>query len=205
VTVEASPKAGARVRVRSSNGRLTIDTHEGDRGINLLGGSRPPTVTVYFRQLEELELSGAVKVRGDALRADRLRVDASGAATVEIDQLQVSSLVFDASGAIKAELAGTATDQETSISGAAVYRAGRLKSQSTSISVSGAGKAIVNAERKLDAKITGAGAVEYFGDPAVTQRVSGAGKITRRTSASVEPARMRASAQALCPFAAGSS
>jgi hypothetical protein len=182
VTVEASPKAGARVRVRSSNGRLVIDTHDGERGINLFGGGRAPTVTIYFRQLEEIELSGAVKVRAEALRADVLRIDASGAATVEIEQLQVRALVFEASGAIKAELAGTATEQETSISGAAVYRADKLKSQSASISVSGAGKAIVNAERKLDAKITGAGVVEYIGDPAVTQRVSGAGKITRRAA-----------------------
>lgn len=183
VTVAASPRAGARVRVRSANGRLTIDTHDTEGSWSWFGsGGRAPIVTIYFKQLERVDLSGAVKVRAESLRGDRLRIDASGATTIEIERLQVSALQFEGSGAIKAELAGTATEQEISISGAAAYRAGKLASQSASVEVSGAGKAIVNAQRKLDASITGAGVIEYLGDPAVTQRVSGAGKITRRSA-----------------------
>lgn len=193
VTVEASPKVGARVRVRSHEGRLRIDTRDDEEPGLLLfgGGGRPPTVTVYFRQLKLLRIGGAVKVTADALRAERLRIEAAGATTFEVGALEVDALRFEGSGASKGELAGTAAEQHVSISGAGVYRAAKLKSQSATIRVSGAGRAIVHAERKLDATASGAGAVEYSGDPAVTQQVSGAGKITRRTSADIAPARLR--------------
>ena len=187
VTVEASPKAGARVRVRSEAGRLSINTHEAEPGRIWLGGGRTPLVTVYFRTLEELRVRGAVKVRSEALKSDRLRIDASGATIIEFEMLETGALHFDASGAVKGEFAGTATAQEVSVSGAGVYRAGKLMSQTATVAVGGAGKAVVNAQRKLHATITGAGAVEYFGDPALTHRISGAGKIIRRSAGGVAP------------------
>ena len=193
VTVEASPKVGARVRVRSHDGRLRIDTRDDEEpGLLLFGsGGRPPTVTVYFRQLKLLRIGGAVKVTADALRADRLRIDAAGATTFEVGALDANALRFEGSGASKSEVAGTAAEQHVSISGAGVYRAAKLLSQSVKINVSGAARAIVHAERKLDATASGAGAVEYSGDPAVAQQLSGAGKITRRTSADIAPTRLR--------------
>jgi hypothetical protein len=190
VTVEGSPRNPARVRVRSEDGRLSIDV-EPERGWFTFGQHRPPTITIHFRTLERLSLSGAVKVQAAAIDTPSLRVDASGATTVRIDELKTASLSFSGSGAVTGELAGTATSQRISISGAGTFRAPKLASDEVTVKVSGAGKVVVQAQKKLEASISGAGAIDYYGDPQVTQRVSGAGRITRR-SADAAPARMRA-------------
>jgi hypothetical protein len=193
VTVEAAPKSQTRVRVRSREGRLTIDVGESTSWMSWFGSSgRQPTITVHFKTLEALKMSGAIKVTSNAIASPTLRVSAAGAASIKVDVLKVDSLRFSGSGAVKGEFAGSATDQEISISGAGAYRAPKLASQTASVSVSGAGKVIVNAQKKLDASISGAGAIEYFGDPVVTQRVSGAGKITRRSASEVGVSRLRA-------------
>ena len=179
VVVEAPGKSEVRVRVRSNNGRLTIDV--GDPAFKLwMGGPAEPTVTVYFRTLDSLTTSGSVKVTAATIVSPSLEVKASGAATIRVDALKVDSLRFAGAGAVKGELAGSATEQTVQISGAGTYRGSRLASETAKVTVSGAGKVSVNAKRELDASISGAGAIEYFGDPVLRQRVSGAGKITRR-------------------------
>jgi Putative auto-transporter adhesin, head GIN domain len=194
VLIEASPKARSRIRVRSRDGRLRIDASENIPWWSWFsGGGRRPTITVHFKTLEVLEMSGAVKVTSSAIQGRQLRVSAAGATSLKVDALNVESLRFSGSGAVKGELAGSATDQAISISGAGAYRAPKLASQTAEVSVSGAGKVIVNVRKKLDASISGAGAIEYFGDPMLKQRISGAGKITRRSSAGeAAPVRLRA-------------
>ena len=194
VLVEASPKARSRIRVRSRDGRLRIDTSENASWWSWFagGGGRRPTITVYFKSLESLEMSGAIKATSDAIRSPKLRVNASGAASMKVGALNVEALLFSGSGAVKGDFAGSATEQKISISGAGAYRAPKLVSETAAVTVSGAGKVVVNARKKLDASISGAGAIEYFGDPVLKQQVSGAGKITRRSSSAVDPAHLRA-------------
>lgn len=180
VVVEAPAKSEARVRVRSNNGRLTIDVGESPTFKLWMGGADEPRVIVYFRALESLKTSGSIKVTAATIVSPSLAIDASGAATIRVDALKVDALRFSGSGAVKGEFAGTATEQTIQISGAGSYRGSKLASETAKVTVSGAGKVSVNAKRQLDASISGAGAIEYFGDPALRQRVSGAGKITRR-------------------------
>lgn len=196
VTVEASPRLASRIRVRSSEGRLSIDAVDGRPWWSVLGGGgvRPPTVTVHFRTLDALDVSGAVKVNAASIDTPKLSVTAAGAASLSIDALRAQSLDFDGAGAVKAELAGTLADQSVSIAGAGDYRASKLASQSARIDVSGAGRAVVNVEKRLEADISGAGSIEYFGDPVVRERISGAGRIQRRSAGAPSPARLRVAA-----------
>jgi len=181
VVVEAPAKTQARVRVRSNNGRLSIDVGDNASFMGwMTGGAAEPTVIVYFRTLESLKTSGSIKVTAATIVAPSLDVNASGAATIHVDALKVDALRFSGAGAVKGEFAGSATEQTIRISGAGSYRGARLASDTAKVNVSGAGKVSVNAKRELDASISGAGAIEYFGDPVLRQRVSGAGKITRR-------------------------
>lgn len=184
VTIEASPRASARIRVRSAGGRLSIDAAEDRPWWAFLagGGPRPPRITVHFRTLEVLDVAGAVKVTAASIDAGRLKIDASGAATVKVDALSAQSLRFSGSGAVKAEFAGALVDQAISIAGAGDYRAAGLASQSARIAVSGAGRAVVSVAKELDAEISGAGSIEYLGDPVVRDRISGAGRISRRAT-----------------------
>jgi hypothetical protein len=182
VTIEASSRASARVRIRSADGKLTIDAVD-DRpwwGFLAGGSPRPPTITVHFRALEALDLAGAVKVAAASIETDRLAIDASGAAAVKVDALRAQSLRFAGSGAVKGEFAGSLADQSITIAGAGDYRAAGLASQTAKIAVSGAGRAVVSVAKSLDAEISGAGSIEYIGDPVVHDRISGAGRISRR-------------------------
>ncbi len=184
VTIEASPRTNARVRIRSADGRLSIDAAERRPWWSFLAGgsARPPRITVHFRRLESLDLAGAVRVGAASIDADVLAIDASGATAVKVDALRANTLRFSGSGAVKGEFAGALADQTVSIAGAGDYRAGGLASETARISVSGAGRAVVKVAKRLDAEIAGAGSIEYIGNPAVRERVSGAGRITRRAA-----------------------
>lgn len=192
VVVEASPSDRTRVRVRSSDGTVTIDAG-GNRAWWDFGGivGRAATITVHFRTLDSLSMSGAIKVSAESIAVPTLRVSAAGATSMNVAELKVDTLRFDGSGAVKGEFAGTAADQEIRISGAGAYRAPKLVSETASVSVSGAGKVVVNVQKKLGASISGAGAIDYYGDPQLSQRVSGAGKIRQRSPTSPSPTSLR--------------
>jgi hypothetical protein len=190
VTVDASPKSRSRVRVRSEDNELQIDVSEARPWWAVLGSGRPPTVTVHFRDLEALTMSGAVQVSAARIDAVDLRVKASGATTMNVPRLHARTLRFSGSGAVKTELGGRIREQDVSISGAGEYRAPDLVTEAVVVSVSGAGVVVVNATKTLAATISGAGTVEYFGDPEVKQKVSGAGRISRR-SAEFSPTGLR--------------
>ena len=183
VDIEASPKRHARIRVQAQGGTLTV-TAGGDTrwwGHLIGGGARPPRITIAFRELESLQLSGAVRVTVAHVKAQRLTVRASGATSVRMDGVDAASFRFVGSGAVKGEMSGRAAEQEVSISGAGTYRAPRLDSERAEVRVSGAGRVVVNASRTLDASISGAGAIDYLGNPEVRQRISGAGRIKQVT------------------------
>ena len=192
VVIEAEPKSQTRIRVRSSEGRLSIDAgeHRPWWSVFGVGTGRPPTITIHFRTLETLTVSGAVKVEAGAIHSPALRISASGATSIDIAALKTDSLRFSGSGAVKAQIAGDATGQKVSISGAGRFQAPELRSESAEISVSGAGRVVVNASKTLAASISGAGSIDYYGDPKVSQRISGAGKINRR-GAVASPASLR--------------
>jgi len=184
VVIEASQRATSRIRVRSADGRLSIDAVEDRPWWTFLAGGnpRPPKITVHFRNLEALDVAGAVKVGAASIDTQRLDIEASGAASLKFDALRAQSLRFSGSGAVKAEFAGTLTDQSISIAGAGDYRAAGLASQNARIAVSGAGRTVVSVAKSLDAEISGAGSIEYIGDPVVRDRISGAGRISRRSA-----------------------
>jgi hypothetical protein len=172
----------ARVHAKVTNGTLRIDVEDRRPWWVALTGSRTPArVIVTFHELRGLSLTGGVDVEAGSWRADEVRVSASGGTRLRVGALQVRMLRVDGSGALRAELAGTATAQRVSISGAAEYDASRLASETASVEVSGAAKVRLDVSRTLDAEVSGAAAIEYLGDPQVHSRVSGVGRISRAT------------------------
>ena len=75
VTIESSPRATARIRVRSADGRLSIDAVEDRPWWSFLahGTPRPPRITVHFRNLESLDVAGAVKVAAASIETRAAR------------------------------------------------------------------------------------------------------------------------------------
>jgi hypothetical protein len=194
IDVEA-PGRRVRLGVNVTNGRLVIAARDRRRWWSALFGRRetePATITVRFRRLDAIALTGTVKLGVPSLTTQALRITASGGATLSIDDLRATSLRVEGSGALHADLAGRVDEEKVSISGAGAYRADRLHATDATVSVSGVGNVLLHAERTLRASISGAGLIEYVGDPAVTEHVSGIGRIKRREAA--PPAGMRIAA-----------
>src|SRR5204863_683327 len=121
-----------------------------------------------------------IKVTSASVDTPELRIEASGGSTLRIDGLRTGLLRVSGEGALKARLAGTATVQRISISGAGEYNAGELTSQDVSVDVSGVGRVVLRVEKNLSASISGAGSVEYYGNPQVKKSISGVGKVRQR-------------------------
>ena len=183
VTVEAPSSMLRRVRTEVRDGTLFIDAAEQRRMWQWFSGRRgrrTPRITVNLREVDRIEVAGAVTVAADTLKAGELRLDLAGACSLKIRDLQATTLRLNGSGAIKADVAGKVQRQRVDLSGAGSFQASKLASDEAVIGVSGAGKAVVNAADALEVDISGAGAVEYLGDPKVKQSISGIGKVRRR-------------------------
>jgi hypothetical protein len=184
LVIEAPHRQLKTVRTEVRDGTLVVSTDDARRWWSgLFGrGPRTPRITVTFRELDTLRATGAVKVRTDRLQAGRMTVAVTGAAALKLTGLAVDELAFAGSGAVKAEVAGHATTQKVTISGAGDYRGAGLASEHATVTVSGAGRVVVNAAKTLQVGLSGAGSVEYIGEPELTQQVRGAGRVKRRTS-----------------------
>jgi hypothetical protein len=183
--VEASSR-GARVEAEVRNGRLVLDARDRRRWWSGLFGRHqgdPARITIRFRSLDAIALSGSARLAAPKLAANNLRIRASGGSALSIEDLRATSLRVDGSGALEADLGGRVDDEQVSISGAGSYRAERLFANDVTVTVSGVGNVVLRAERTLRVNISGAGVIEYAGDPVVTEHVSGIGRVKRRDAA----------------------
>ena len=189
VTIDAAARGQSRVIARVERGTLMISAGDSRRWWNALIGGRPtatPRITVAFKALDAIALSGAVKVSADKINATDLRIVATGGSTLRLDDIEAKNIRISGSGALKATLAGHVIEQRIEISGAGEVRADQLVSQDAVVDVSGAGSIVVNVAKTLRATISGAGSVEYYGDPEVRQSVSGVGRVKKRQSATAD-------------------
>lgn len=178
-----APGHGARVDAQVTDGRLVIRAQDRRRWWSGLFGHRhaaPPQITVRFRTIDVVALTGGVTMQAPKLTASSLRIVASGGSRLSIDGLEATSLHVDGSGALEARLAGRVEKEDVRISGAGAYRALHLRAADATVSVSGVASVLLRAERTLHASISGAGVIEYVGDPVVTEHVSGIGRVRRR-------------------------
>jgi hypothetical protein len=190
VVVEAPSNVQSRVRVRVEGDTLNISGGHTRRWWHaIIGTGRAPPaprITVKFKNLDTIVLSGSVKLTAGKLEAQTLRIAASGGSSLRVDDIAAQALKLSGAGALKATLGGKVVDSDISISGAGDVRAGELTSENARVSVSGAGSIVLRAEKTLRASISGAGSVEYYGNPEVKQEISGVGRVKRRESARVD-------------------
>jgi len=183
VVIETSQGEAARIEAEVRGDTLDIaapDRHRWWHGPFRRGSWTTARITIHFADLESIEVAGGVSVSAGAVRVPALRIDGAGGTKLNIADLKTAKLRVAGAGALKAELAGEATDQTVSISGAGNYQAAKLVSESATVDVSGAGRVVVNASKTLHASISGAGIVEYLGDPEVRESIGGLGRVKRR-------------------------
>lgn len=180
LTIDADAKLLARIETTVRNGTLTIGFDNRFRfpyGFRFLRPPQSIRYTLYVKQLESLDLSGAGTIHAAQLVADRLALVESGAGTITIDDLTADELAVTISGAGGIELAGRVTSQRVDMSGLGRYAAGDLESQTAQVNLSGAGSTTLWVHEQLVTNLSGAGSIDYYGSPQVTSSTSGVGSV----------------------------
>lgn len=174
LTIEADENIMSNIQTRLTGSTLEIYTKGTIRNYRIM------RVYITFKQLESIELSGAVKVTADqSLQFDRLDFDISGACTIEFD-MEADRLDLDLSGASKLILNGYVNYLEADCSGASKLMLAGLKTKRISFESSGASTAEFWVTESLDVESNGASNVRYKGNPAtVNVENSGASSVKK--------------------------
>lgn len=143
-----------------------------------LKGSEPIQITIFYQQIEEIEVSGAALVNNsDVLKADELELELSGAGLLDLE-LETKNLNLELSGAGMITLRGFTSSQTLDLSGAGNMDAGQLVSQKCKVKLSGFGSAVVNVTESLNARVDGAGIIKYYGNPGkIDKQIDGLGSV----------------------------
>jgi len=161
------------VKINEEGSTLRIETR-----LNILQ-AREKNLYIGIKDLEKMELSGAIKLVSDSvLRLESLNIMVTGAARLNFE-IEAKSLKVDLSGASECDFRGKVDELRVQLSGAGDIDALDLIARVVEIDMSGAGGARVNAKDKLDVSISGVGSVRYRGDPEIHKNISGLGSLKR--------------------------
>ena len=138
-----------------------------------------PKVYVSFKQLTNLEISGASSVMNvGSIKGNELSVDISGACKLAAD-IDVQELHFEISGASKAIISGNTNKLFLDCSGASDFSSFELQAKNAQIDVSGASDVDIKVSQSIQANASGASRLYYKGNPPETElKESGASKIS---------------------------
>ncbi|TPD70627.1 head GIN domain-containing protein [Flavobacterium microcysteis] len=157
------------------------------------------TITVPFKQLDEVSVSGSGNIKSDAaIKSNNFVASVSGSGKIDLDKVdaQSASVKVDGSGKIelnlntgtaKAEINGSGQielDGKANVFSASIHGSGNIDasdftSVATDVSISGSGYVKTNTTKDLSANIQGSGSVKYKGDPTIKKNISGSGKVTK--------------------------
>ena len=162
-------KAGIKTKVE--NNVLKI-YYEGDR--NWAGKNRKLKVYVSFRDLRELEASGAsdIVVAG-ILKVDNLKLSLSGASDFK-GNIQADRLEVESSGASDITVSGSAKTVTISNSGASDFKGYDFETENCTVNCSGASDVEITVSKEISAQASGASNV-YFKGNAVMKNIQASG------------------------------
>ncbi|MCX6225032.1 MAG: DUF2807 domain-containing protein [Bacteroidia bacterium] len=141
--------------------------------------AREKNLYIGIKDLEKVELSGAIKIVSDSvLQLGTLDILVTGAVRIDFE-IEAKSLNIDLSGASECDFRGKVDELRVQLSGAGDIDALELMARDVEIDMSGAGGARVYAKEKLDVSISGVGSVRYRGEPEIHKNISGLGSLKR--------------------------
>lgn len=145
------------------------------------GKDRKLRVYVSFKNLSQLEVSGASDVAGvGKITLNEFTLNISGASTVKAD-LAVKKMEMDIKGASRASLSGNVEMLNLDCSGATDVNAYDLKIFNANVTASGASDVDISVEKELNASASGASRIHYKGNvPVVNAKTTGASSITKK-------------------------
>lgn len=139
------------------------------------------TIIVTVRDLDRIDLSGAVAIRSEGiLRLDDLDIRLSGASSVDL-HLMLDELELRSSGSSDIELRGACNEFDIRTSGASSVDAFDFDVQKCEIHSSGASNIGISVVKELDLEADGASEIRYKGTPTIRRNnVSGAASVRQK-------------------------
>jgi hypothetical protein len=182
LTIEADEEILPHIKTEVRDGELRIDVVDDwvERIFKIFSqgfDSQRINYNLSFKQLNSLKITGAARVRSDALETAELAIEASGAVEMEINALKSQKLQVKLPGTGQIKLSGNVEQQDISVSGAGAYQAKGVESQTARVRLDGVGKATVWVTGDLEVSINGLGSVEYYGSPTLSKSVHGLGSV----------------------------
>lgn len=196
LSIEAKPETLALIVTDVEDGELRIYQEDGG---SWWRNSGPIRITVTYRTLTGLTMSGSADVTTDAITAAEFQVGIAGSSNIEVPALTTEMLAVQVAGsgdlevqalaASRAELKvsgsgdvaleGQAGELTVVVNGSGNVDVADLAAEVAEVSVSGSGDVEVWATDTLDVRIVGSGNVAYRGDPELSSRVMGSGDLER--------------------------
>jgi hypothetical protein len=133
---------------------------------------------IGFRKLEELHISGGVKLTTEGyLSLDNLRIYIEGAISGEM-KATAKTIEVISNGGSMFDLSGLTGRLTVNVAGAGHINAREMKAKEVVFRVEGLGFGSVYATEELDVRIEGVGKVTYQGKPNVKRVVEGLGSVS---------------------------
>ncbi|MFH0884062.1 MAG: head GIN domain-containing protein [bacterium] len=196
VTVEAESDMMEHIITKVRGRRLVIEYKSERWGWHFSPSTRV-VVTVRFKDLSAVSLSGSADVTCKRIKGDELdllvsgsgdilfgEIEAkwiesriSGSGTVIVEKLSAERVQSHISGSGDVKLTGTATSLRTGISGSGSIDASALQVKEADVRISGSGSIRVNVSDELTGTISGSGSLWYKGRPYVDVSTPGSGSV----------------------------
>ncbi|HEX4877163.1 MAG TPA: head GIN domain-containing protein [Chitinophagaceae bacterium] len=174
----ADNKNRDRIKVEVKNGILHISYDS--KGMSWGSGNKKLKAYISFKNLDELEVSGAcdVFITG-MLKTDMLTIKQSGASDLK-GKLDVNKLTIDLSGASDMLVSGTATQLHVEASGASDFKGYELVTETCDARASGASDIKITVNKELSAQASGASDVRYKGNGVIRDiKSSGSSSVSK--------------------------
>ncbi|MEO6404470.1 MAG: head GIN domain-containing protein [Ferruginibacter sp.] len=153
--------------------------YEGDR--KWIGKDRKVKVYVSFKNIEELEASGAsdIVVAG-IIKADHLKLNLSGASDFS-GKVDTRNIDVETSGASDLKVSGNANVLTISSSGASDFHGYELETESCVANCSGSSDVEITVSKEISVKASGASNIYFKGSATMKDiQTSGASKVNKR-------------------------
>ena len=175
LTILAKESYFEDLEVSSDGGELSIDLDRKN-----FKNTKSIEVYINFRELEKLEIEGAVDlVCENQIKSSNLKIEFEGAGNVELD-VRADKIIAEIAGVGNFEIEGETEYHKVEFDGIGSYKAKDLRSKYTIVESNGIGSVSVYASNKFKGEATGIGSVDYYGDPEdVNIDASGLGSVNR--------------------------
>lgn len=131
------------------------------------------------QDLNSLDFSGGVEVRGDDVLAEEISISANGSVEGDLSGINSQDLDITINGSGDITLSGESENARFDINGSGNINGFDLETEDTITEINGSGDVKISVSNNLDVEINGSGDVTYRGDPDIDSNINGSGDVNK--------------------------